>query len=52
MVNVQKILSGILDTYGNKFCFPEDEECPINDMIITSSSKFNEYKNKGYIVYS
>ena len=39
---------GILDTYGNKFCFPNNEECPINEIIIDSPSKQNEYLNNGY----
>ena len=41
---------GILDTYGNKFCLPNDFQCPINEIKINSSSvsTINEYQNNGY----
>ena len=42
---------GILDTYGNKFCFSNNIECSINEIIIDSSSKTNEYLNNGYNYY-
>ena len=41
---------GILDTYGNKFCFPKNDECPINEIIIDSSNKETNYKNDGYSI--
>ena len=39
---------GILDTYGNIMHIPEEEECPINDIIIDLISKKDEYDSKGY----
>ena len=42
---------GILDTYGNKLCFPNNDDCPINEIIIDSPSKRNDYKNAGYDSY-
>ncbi len=39
---------GILDTYGNKFCFNESLPCPVNDILIDLKSKKREYQNKGY----
>ena len=39
---------GILDTYGNIMCIPNEDECPINDIIIDLSSKNKEYLSKGY----
>ena len=34
---------GILDTYGNIMCIPEGDECPINEMIVDSFSKKDQY---------
>ena len=34
---------GILDTYGNIMCIPEGDECPINEIIVDSFSKKDEY---------
>ena len=42
---------GILDTYGNKFCFPKNDACPINDIIIDSSNKESSYISNGYGKY-
>ena len=44
---------GILDTYGNKFCYPREEECPINEIKIDSSSSSikNDYLAKDYSFY-
>ena len=39
---------GILDTYGNIMCIPQDDECPINEVIVDYSSKYNEYTSRGY----
>ena len=39
---------GILDTYGNIMCIPEGDECPINEMIVDSFSKKDEYLSIGY----
>jgi len=36
-------ICGILDTYGNKFCYHDDEDCPINDIIIDSPLKQSNY---------
>ena len=44
-------ICGILDTYGNKFCFHQDVDCPINDTIIdspTEASKYNGYDSYNY----
>ena len=44
-------ICGILDTYGNIFCFPKDSDCPINDIIIDSpdeASKYNGYSSYNY----
>ena len=44
-------ICGILDTYGNKFCFHQDVDCPINDIIIDSpyeASKYNGYDSYNY----
>ena len=40
-VNYKKC--GILDTYGNIMCIPIDDECPINEMIVDSFSKKDQY---------
>ena len=38
---------GILDTYNNSFCISKSLDCPINKIVIDSSSKKSEYlKNK------
>ena len=42
---------GILDTYGNRFCYRDKEECPINEIIRDSSSKKNDYLSDGYYYY-
>ena len=39
---------GILDTYGNIMCIPENDLCPINEIIVDSIEKKNEYTKKGY----
>lgn len=39
---------GILDTFGNIMCIPESDSCPINDIIVDSIEKKDEYINKGY----
>ena len=39
---------GILDTYGNKMCIPNEDECPINEIIVDSESKYNDYLSQGY----
>ena len=41
---------GILDTLGNIMCIPENDECPINDLVIDERSKKDEYINKNYKV--
>ena len=38
---------GKLDDMGNYLCFPEDEECPIND-IISSRTRREDLENKNY----
>ena len=38
---------GKLDDMGNYLCFPEDEECPIND-IISSRTRIEDLENKNY----
>ena len=40
---------GKLDTYGNILCFPKNDECPINDIIIDYPN--NKYINNGYSYY-
>ena len=42
---------GILDTYGNRFCYTVHEECPINEIIRDSSTKKNNYTSDGYRYY-
>lgn len=39
---------GILDTLGNKMCVPNEEPCPINDIVIGSASELKLYSDKGY----
>ena len=39
---------GILDTYGNIMCIPEEDDCPINDIKIDLISKSEEYLYDGY----
>ena len=29
-------------------CIPQDDECPINEVIVDYSSKYNEYTSRGY----
>ena len=44
-------ICGILDTYGNKFCYHQNSDCPINDIIIDSpyeASKYNGYDSYNY----
>ena len=41
---------GILDTLGNIMCIPENEECPINEVIVDFDTKYDEYVSKGYKV--
>ena len=36
-------ICGILDTYGNKFCFPKNSDCPINDIMIDSPDEQSKY---------
>ena len=43
---------GILDTYGNNFCVPNDIGCPVNDVIIDSSSKSSYYEHNNYARYN
>ena len=45
---------GILDTYGNIFCLPDNYQCPINEIKIDSSSvsTINEYQKNGYHYFS
>jgi hypothetical protein len=38
---------GKLDDMGNYLCFPENEECPIND-IISSTTRREDLENKNY----
>ena len=40
---------GILDTYGNYMCIPEDEPCPINEIILESKNNESYKNNKKYI---
>ena len=42
---------GILDTYGNIFCYNVNAECPVNEIIRDSSTKKNDYVNDGYFYY-
>ena len=37
---------GILDTYGNKFCFNESLPCPVNHILIVLKSKEENIKIK------
>ena len=37
---------GILDTYGNKFCFNESLPCPVNDILIDLNQKKENIKIK------
>ena len=39
---------GILDTYGNIMCIPNEDECPINEIIVDLESKYNDYLSQGY----
>ena len=39
---------GLLDTYGNIMCIPEEDDCPINDIKIDLISKSEEYLYDGY----
>ena len=39
---------GILDTYGNKLCLYKEYDCPVNEIIIDSSEKEENYIMKGY----
>ncbi len=37
---------GLLDTYGNKFCFNESLPCPVNHILIVLKSKEENIKIK------
>ena len=39
---------GILDTYGNKMCIPNDDECPINEILVDLETNKDDYKLQGY----
>ena len=39
---------GILDTMGNLMCIPEEDTCPINDIIVDLASNYNNYLSQGY----
>ena len=39
---------GILDTCGNIMCIPNEGECPVNEIIVDSESKYNDYLSQGY----
>ena len=39
---------GILDSLGNIMCIPNNEECPINDIIIDLQSEQEKYFAQGY----
>ena len=39
---------GILDTYGNIMCLTNEESCPINEIIVDTIEKNNEYLHRGY----
>ena len=41
---------GILNTLGNIMCIPENDECPINEVIVDLNSKYDDYISKGYKV--
>ena len=41
---------GILDTLGNIMCIPEDDKCPINDIVVDLDMNKDNYTNKGYSV--
>ena len=41
---------GLLDILGNIMCIPENEECPINEVIVDYDFKYDEYISKGYKV--
>ena len=41
---------GILDTLGNLMCIPENEECPINEIIIDLKTEEDYYINQNYKV--
>ena len=42
---------GILDTYGNNFCFLSKYDCPMNDFLFDYTSKLSEYQQKDYKYY-
>ena len=45
---------GILDEFGNKLCYPIENECPINYITLNSSDKnysYNEYTIDGVKIY-
>ena len=42
---------GILDTYGNPFCFPQGVECPINKVIFDLTSRLSLYQENNYDYY-
>ena len=53
---------GIMDTLGNIMCIPDEEECPINEIIVDSESNTNLYSSnynitslenltEGYVLY-
>ena len=39
---------GILDSLGNLMCIPQNEECPINEVLIDLQTKQSEYETRGY----
>ena len=41
---------GILDTLGNTMCIPEDDKCPINDIVVDLKTKKDDYIDRGYEV--
>ena len=43
---------GIIDTYGNPFCVPQDIYCPVNEMIVDSTSRLSYYQGIGYDHYT
>ena len=43
---------GIIDTYGNPFCVPQDINCPVNEMIVDSVSRLSYYQGNYYSYYT
>lgn len=42
-------LCGILDNNGNKLCLSEEEECPINKIVVSESEPLDYYYNHATI---